>query len=74
MLQQTPTDPGIDVPAWTPELLREFLEETFNVEYLTPSCRRLMKELGLSYQKPRRTAAEAEPEDREEFHDDLKKK
>ncbi len=72
-LQEPPTEVGIDAPAWTPALLCEFLEETFDVEYSIPSCRRLMKEAGLSYEKPRRTAAEAEPEDRDEFHDDLKK-
>ena len=32
-----------------------------------------MKELGLSYQTPRKAAAEAEPEDREEFEEELKK-
>lgn len=32
-----------------------------------------MKEAGLSYQKPRRTAAEVEAEDREEFDNELKK-
>ncbi len=67
-LQQPPTEAGIDAPA----LLEDFLEETFDVDCSTPSCRRLMKEAGLSYQKPRRTAAEAEPEDRDGFHDDLK--
>ncbi len=73
-LQQPPTEAGIDAPTWTPTLLDEFLEETFAVDYSIPSCRWLMEEAGLSYQKPRRTAAEAEPEDRDEFHDDLKKK
>jgi transposase len=33
----------------------------------------LLKEAGLTYQKPRRTAAEAEPEEREEFVEELKK-
>ncbi len=72
-LQQPPTEAGIDAPAWTPTLLDGFLEETFDVDYSIPSCRRLMKEAGLSYQKPRRTAAEAEPDDRDEFHEELKK-
>jgi transposase len=67
-LHQPPTEAGIDAPAWTPALLDEFLEETFDVDYSIPSCRRLMKEAGLSYQKPRRTAAEAEPDDRDGFH------
>jgi transposase len=72
-LQQPPTEAGIDAPAWTPALLDGFLEETFGVEYSIPSCRRLMKEAGLRYQKPSRTAAEAEPEARGEFHDALTK-
>ena len=74
ILHQPPTEAGIDAPAWTPALLREFLEETFDIEYSIPSCRRLMKEAGLSHQKPRRTAAEADPEDRDKLHDVLKNK
>ena len=73
-LQQPPAEAGIDAPASTPALLTDFLEETFDVDYSLPSCRRLMKEAGLSYQKPHRTAVEAEPADRDEFHDELKKK
>ena len=72
-LQQPPAEAGIDGPAWTPALLTDFLEETFDVDYSLPNCRRLMKEAGLSYQKPHRTAVEAEPADRDEFHDELKK-
>jgi len=75
--EQTVTEPpeevGIDAPAWTPALAQEYLEETYSVEYSTASCRRLLKEAGLSYQKPRRTAAEAEKSDQEEFHDKIKK-
>jgi transposase len=68
-----PTEVGIDAPAWTPALVQEFLEDTYGVEYSYPSCRRLLKEAGLSYQKPRRTAAEAAESDQEEFHEELKK-
>ncbi|WP_338035957.1 winged helix-turn-helix domain-containing protein [Halobacterium salinarum] len=50
-----------------------YLEDTYDVEYSIPSCRRLLKEAGLSYQKPRRSAAEADEDDQEEFHDELKK-
>jgi hypothetical protein len=32
-----------------------------------------LKEAGLTYQKPRRTAAEADEDEQEEFHDELKK-
>ncbi|GAA0249672.1 hypothetical protein GCM10009000_077400 [Halobacterium noricense] len=72
-LQNPPTKTGYDAPAWTPALVQRYLDETFGVDYSRPSCRRLMKEAGLSFQKPRRTAAESDPEDRDEFHDELKK-
>jgi len=45
----------------------------YDVEYLIPSCRRLLKEAGLSYQKPRRSAAEADEDEQEEFRNKLKK-
>ena len=75
--EQTVHDPpievGYDAPAWTPALVRDFLEERYGVEYSYPSCRRLLKEAGLTYQKPRRTAAEADESDRDEFQEELKK-
>jgi transposase len=75
--EETVHDPpeavGIDAPAWTPALAQEYLEETYGVAYSIPSCRRLLKEAGLSYQKPRRSAAEADEDEHEAFHDELKK-
>jgi transposase len=73
ILRQPPTDVGYDAPAWTTALLSEFLEDHFDVSYSQPSCRRFMREAGLRYQKPRRTAAEADEKEKEAFHDDLKK-
>jgi len=67
IVHKSPEEVGIDEPA----LVQEFLEETYGVEYSYPSCRRLWKEAGLSYQQPRRTAAEADESDQEEFHDEL---
>jgi transposase len=66
-LHEPPTEVAIDAPAWTPTLLQQHLRDTFDVEYSRPSCRRLLKEAGLTYQKPRHPAAEAEAEKREEF-------
>jgi transposase len=67
-----PEEVGIDAPAWTPALVQQFLEESYGVEYSIPSCRRLLKEAGLSYQKPRRKAAEADEAEQEAFHDEFK--
>ena len=73
VLQNPPTEAGFDAPAWTTELLQEFIRDRFEIDYSRPSCRRLMKEAGLSYQTPRKAAAEADPEDREAFEQELKK-
>ena len=72
-VHEPPREVGIDAPAWTPVLAQDFLDETYGVEYSIPSCRRLLKEAGLSYQKPRRSAAEADEDEQETFHDELKK-
>ncbi|AKU09372.1 transposase (plasmid) [Haloferax gibbonsii] len=68
-----PQEVGIDAPAWTPALAQNFLEETYDIKYSIPSCRRLLKEAGLSYQKPRRKAAEADEDEQEAFYEELKK-
>ncbi len=49
-IHEPPKEVGIDAPAWTPTLVQQHLEETYDVEYSIPSCRRLLKEAGLSYQ------------------------
>ncbi|GAA0524408.1 Transposase [Halorubrum aquaticum] len=72
-VHESPEEIGFDAPAWTPPLVKEFLEETYGVKYSLPSCRRLLKEAGLSYQKPRRSAAESDEDDQEAFHDEIKK-
>jgi len=68
-VHKPPGEVGIDAPAWTPTLVQRYLEDTYGVEYSLPSCRRLLKEAGLSYRKPPRPAAEADGDD----NDDLKK-
>ncbi len=72
-VHESPANVGVDAPAWTPALVQQYLDETYNVEYSIPSCRRLLKEAGLSYQIPRRTAAEADAEEEETFREELKK-
>ena len=72
-VQESPTGVGYDAPAWTPALVQQYLDDAYDVEYSIPSCRRLLKEAGLSYQKPRRSAAEADEDEQEEFYDELKK-
>ncbi len=72
-MHEPPREVGIDAPAWTPALAQTFLEDIYGVEYSVSSCRRLLKEAGLSHQKPRRSAAEADETEQAQFHDELKK-
>jgi transposase len=65
-VHESPEDVGFDAPAWTPALVQDHLEETHDVEYSIPSCRRLLKEAGLSHQRPRRSAAEANEDELKE--------
>jgi len=62
-VNEPPASAGIDAPAWTPALVREFLAERYGVEYSIPSCRRLLKEAGLRYRTPPRTTGEDDGDD-----------
>nr|WP_083252634.1 helix-turn-helix domain-containing protein [Haladaptatus sp. W1] len=46
-LQSSPKNAGYDEAAWTPVLVRQYIKDTFSVDYSVPSCRRLMREAGL---------------------------
>jgi len=45
----------------------------YGVNYSIPSCRWLLKEAGLSYQKPYRSATESGEDEQDEFYDEIKK-
>ncbi len=72
-VHESPEEVGFNAPAWTPVLVQQYLDETYDVEYSIPSCRRLLKEAGLSYQKPRRTAVESDADEQETFREEFKK-
>ncbi|MFB6112507.1 MAG: winged helix-turn-helix domain-containing protein [Halodesulfurarchaeum sp.] len=64
-LQDSPKTVGFDRSAWTSNLAQQFLREEFDVEYSLPSCRRLMKEAGLTYEGPPGRVTEADEEERD---------
>lgn len=43
-LEESPDDVGFDEDRWTAPVLRDYVRETFDVEYSLPSCRRLLAE------------------------------
>jgi transposase len=70
VVQNPPAEVGVDAPAWTPALVQQYLEETYDVEYSVPSCRRLLREAGLRYRTSRRSATGADGDAGDEFHDE----
>lgn len=49
-LHEHPRRVGIDAPGWTVPLAREYLHDTFGVEYSTRHVRRLMLEAGMTWE------------------------
>ncbi|ELY50175.1 Transposase [Natronolimnohabitans innermongolicus JCM 12255] len=70
VLHEPPERVGFDAPAWTAALVQQYLNETYDVEYSLPSCRRLLREAGLCYRKPRRKAADSTGDERDSLRDD----
>ena len=50
-VREPPADVGYEELAWTPALLQHWIQETYDVEYSIPSCRRFLKEAGLRYRR-----------------------
>jgi transposase len=72
-VNQPPEEAGIGAAAWRPRLVQDLLVDRYDVEYSIPSCRRLLKKAGLSYQTPGSEPIEANDDEREELHDELNK-
>jgi transposase len=53
VLHKPPEDVGIDAPAWSVPLARNYLNESFDVEYSDRHVRRLLREAGLSWKTAR---------------------
>lgn len=51
VLQEPPEAAGLDAPAWTVHLARQYLRNEFGVDYSTRHTRRLMRDAGLSWER-----------------------
>ncbi|WP_254861557.1 helix-turn-helix domain-containing protein [Halovivax gelatinilyticus] len=56
-VRRPPTAAGYDARTWTPELVKTYLEDRYDVEYSIPSCRRLMRDAGLRFRRPSRAVS-----------------
>lgn len=72
-LQTSPSEAGIDAPAWRPPLVRDYIADTFGVEYSPAHMYRVMKKAGLSVQTARPVHYEADPVEQRRWRAELKK-
>lgn len=73
LLQDPPTEAGLEAPAWTTPLVQSLIEDRYGVAYSLRQVRRILREAGLSYRKARPQHREADPEEQAAFQDDVKK-
>jgi transposase len=77
-LRQKPTEHGFQRHLWTTELIRDFIQQRFNVSYHHDWVGELMHQIGFTWQKPMRRARERDEAAiaawRETFWPDLLKK
>lgn len=63
ILHQPPQEVGYDALTWSPELVSQYIDDIFGIDYSLPSCRRLMKEAGLRYRTVRQSATSDDPDE-----------
>ena len=73
-LQQPPTELGYDQQAWSPQLLLHHVKAEYGVEYSKAYAYDLLNEAGLSLRTARPQHHEADPEEKAEFQETVKKK
>lgn len=72
-LAASPSEAGYDDPTWTPALVRDYIAETFDVEYSLAHMYRVMKRAGLSYQTARPRHYKADPAEQQRWREEFKK-
>lgn len=72
-VRNPPEQAGLDAPAWSTTLAKQYLRTEFDHEYSRRHVRRLLNRAGLSWQTPRPQPPTADDDEREEFEKDLKK-
>lgn len=74
VLEQFPTDYGIDKWIWTGEVICQVIDIRWQIELKDSRVYEILSELGLSHQKAHRDYADADPQQQQEFIETVKKK
>ena len=72
-LHAPPTDADYDAPAWTPELVQDYISTTFGVDYSLAHMYWVLERAGLSVQTARPRHYKADPEKQRRWRAQLKK-
>lgn len=73
VLQDPPSELGVDAPAWSPPLVRAYISEAFGVDYTLRHVRDLMNEAGIVWKTARPDYFEGDERAREAFKEGFKK-
>lgn len=73
VLQKSPSELGVDAPAWSPPLVRAYILEEFDVEYSLRHIRDLMNDAGIVWKTARPEYYEADERAQEAFKEGFKK-
>lgn len=76
ILSESPEKQGLPFVVWTVKLAKYFIKHQFKIDYVTMQVHRIIKELGLSLQKPRpehvRANKELQRQFKKNFSEELK--
>lgn len=67
LLEQKPTDYGIDRNIWTGEIIRSVMESRWGVKLQTSRIYEILSELNLSHHKPHRDYENADKQQQKSF-------
>jgi len=73
VLQDSPEELGIDAPAWSPPLVRAYINEEFDVEYTLRHIRDLMNDAGIVWKTARPDYYQGDERARKAFKEGFKK-
>ncbi|WP_459865214.1 helix-turn-helix domain-containing protein [Halorubrum trueperi] len=72
-LHASPSEAGYGTPAWSPELLRSHIFDTYGSEYSHAHMHRLLEKAGLSRQTARPSHYKVDPAEKQRWRDEFKK-
>jgi transposase len=71
--QQTPSLHGYNTETWTGPLLIDWIRKNYNIQFKKAQIYNIAKQLGFTFQKGKSSYPEADPEQQQQFKEDLKK-